>query len=384
MKNFGLKAGMLCIAAAISASAIADGLNPTWLPGGYDGITVNGSKEIGLTLNTLVQGSYTFSDNDGSDNASSFDVNHAVLMAHGDIADTDWGYWLDADFAQDTNYDNGNRNTSSNLRDALLYWKPCGNSMVRLGQFRTAFSRQSGAFDGGLQFTDRSLATNFFSFGRQGGAQVDGSWVDGMITGSAGIFNGTSSGEGQNTSGIDTDHAGVLSLRVNPTGHMDLLTEGDYAGTKDLATSFGVTYVGDAGNFYNPAAETNLNLARSVGYTRSTVSVDGNIRYMGAALQAELYTGSRNDDGTSDNTNVDGFYVQAGYYIVPQSTEIAARYSAINYEGSLSDSQTGVALTHFIYKNRVKATLGYDHYTYEATTGDTNDNRWMLQATMAL
>jgi hypothetical protein len=212
-----------------------------------------------------------------------------------------------------------------------------------------------------------------------------GTLADGMISGSAGIFNGESSGEGQNSSGVDTKHTGVFALRVNPTGSMNVAEEGDIDWTEELATSVGVVYA---------HSDREVNGLASVQDNTNLINVDANLKYMGLGINAEYFT--TNTDVAGDAS---GFYVQGGYFFVPKKLEIAARYgrtdcdngnaisanptsgTAVSCAGMDNISEASASLNYYFWRHNLKAQLGYDHVSYDSTgtASDVKSNRYIFQ-----
>lgn len=332
------------------------------------------------SIATLLQTRYAFNDRDekaGEVNTSSFDVNRARLIISGTALNREFSYMLSTDFISAPDSD-ANFNQSPSVRDAYIDWKPCRDDMgIRMGAFKTAVSRQFNTNQQSMQFADRSLVSEYFTIGRENGAMAYGSLADGMITGSAGIFNGESTGEGPNASGVDTRHTGVAAVRLNPTGKMNVSEEGDIDWTEDLATSLGVVYA------YADRALTSLDTVTTD--KANLVNVDANLKYMGLGIHAEYFVG--NSDVSGDPS---GFYLQGGYYFVPKKWEIAGRYGYTNCDngnasgtcsGLDSISEASASLNYYFWRHNMKAQLGYDHVTKDSAgaADDIRNNRYIFQ-----
>jgi phosphate-selective porin OprO/OprP len=345
-------------------------------------------------FNVLLMEAYTFTDNDndtGERNTSSFDMKQARVYLHGTALNEEFEYLLNGDFVGDTasrDRDAASQDSGANLVDAYLKWNSCDTGWVRIGQFRTGISRQFNNSDYKLQFADRSIASDFFDLGRQQGADTSWNLADGMVTVGAGIFNGESTGEGINQTGLDTDHTGVVNFRVNPVGKMDSYSEGDVEWTEDLAMSFGGAYA--HGNF-------NLGQDLSTGGDFDEVNVDANLKFMGWSANAEFFYGNVDIDGTDSDVEPLGFYAQAGYFIDPKVVELAASYSMIDCDdgkaGVVGGSCTGsdkvqeakLGVNYFWWGHNLKAQLNYVFLNQDTVLGDdVNTNKWVLQFTQYL
>jgi phosphate-selective porin OprO/OprP len=332
------------------------------------------------SIATMLQTRYSFNDRDedaGLTNSSSFDVNRARLIVSGTALNREFSYMLSTDFIAAPDSD-ANFDQSPSVRDAYIDWRPCNDDMgIRMGAFKTQVSRQFNTNQQSMQFVDRSNVSEYFTIGRENGAMAYGSFAEGMISASAGIFNGESTNEGPNTSGLDTRHTGVASLRINPTGRMDVSEEGDIDWTEELATSIGAVYA------YSDYAQTSD--AGTTTDDANLVNIDANLKYMGFSLHGEYFVG--NSDLNGDPS---GFYVQGGYFFVPKRWEIAGRYSQTNCDDGLASgqcvgldsiSETAASLNYHFWRHNLKAQLGYAHVNSDATGAkdDIRENRYVFQ-----
>jgi phosphate-selective porin OprO/OprP len=348
------------------------------------------------SIATMLQTRYAFTDRDedaGLANTSSFDVNRARLIVSGTALNREFTYMLSTDFISAPDSD-ANFDQSPSVRDAYIDWKPCNDdSGIRMGAFKTAVSRQFNTDQQSMQFADRSAASEYFTLGRQNGLMGYTALADGMITGSAGIFNGESDFEGANASGVDTRHTGVVAVRLNPTGSMNTAEEGDIDWTEELATSFGVTYA------YSDKANTVAGSAKHDGShdmdvdTGSTlvnqsglINVDANLKYMGFSLHGEYFYRDNDSDFSGDPS---GFYVQAGYFFSPKKFELAGRYAYTDCDngeavgtcaGNDNVTEASATLNYYFWRHNLKAQLGYDFVQTDSMAGgDVNSNRYIFQ-----
>lgn len=331
-------------------------------------------KGFTTSIATLIRSSYRFTDRDSDAannvNTSSFQVDNARLNISGSALHNEFKYKLQTDFVR-----------SPSLLDAYLEWHPCDYGWVRFGQFKTLVSRQYNTSAGSLQFADRSQATNYFNRGRQPGMLGSVSGDDGMYHLYAGIFNGASDGEGINSRGVDTNHAGTIGVRFNPMGEMNAMSEGDVEYTEDTAVSLGATY------------HYSEDTVSGADFEEHLVSVDANVKSEGLSVHGEFYYESQKAVGanTPDFEPL-GFYLQAGYFINPKELEIAARYGMVDCDNSACSAynsgvidqqqQAGASLNYYWWKHNLKAQLGYDFINDDTVAGnDLNTSRWTLQLT---
>lgn len=326
------------------------------------------------SIATMIQSRYAFTDVDedsGAKNTSSFDVNRARLIVSGTAMNNEFSYMLSTDFVDSTDTEGG----AVGVRDAYIDWRPCvDDAGVRMGAFKTAVSRQFNTNQQAMQFVDRSAVSEYFTLGRQNGIMAYGALADGMVTGSAGIFNGESDGEGANASGVDTRHTGVVSVRVNPTGSMNVEEEGDIDWTEELATSFGATYA------YSDK------VTGGVTNQSGLINIDANAKYMGLGIHAEYFYQNNDADISGDPS---GFYIQGGYFVTPKKLEVAARYGYTDCDngdaigtcaGNDNLSEASATLNYYLWRHNLKAQLGYDFVRNDSVAGeDFTTNRYVFQ-----
>jgi len=155
---------------------------------------------------------------------------------------------------------------------------------------------------------------------------------------------------------------------------------GDYAYNPGINTSTNNAFIGiDLGNLYNRQMLASTGNGRQLGWgivDYSSWSVDYVFKYRGFSFQSEYYwkTITRHEKGapcvqtnaagTACTTyapsllgNATGWYAQSGYYLVPRTVELAARYAYWNpdtHQSSDLVKQVDVSLNWFLSKT-------YDH-----------------------
>ncbi|MCB0321036.1 MAG: hypothetical protein KDD60_08930, partial [Bdellovibrionales bacterium] len=195
--------------------------------GGDSGANVHWNKgtridfaDEGFTakISTQFRTRYEFVDNDddtSAPNESSFSVNTARLVVSGSALSEEFDYKVQVDF----------KGGGAALKDAYLAWNACDYGSLQMGQYKPVFSRGNFTSVSKLQFADRSVASEFFSFDRNQGLQANFN-VNDDVQLTAAVFNGNSDGEGINSHGTDTSHLGVIGVRGNIAGEMDPFSEG--------------------------------------------------------------------------------------------------------------------------------------------------------------
>ena len=328
-------------------------------------------------INTQIQVRYEYTDADedvGGKNTSSFEFGKVRLEVAGTALHEEFFYKVQYDLVG--KYDSDGEMVP-NLKDAYLGWNACDWLVLRMGQFKTGVSRQWNTAEWGMQFADRSLASNYFNLGRMNGLHGKLDLADGQVILGAGIFNGESTYEGENRPGYDTRHTGVVDLRWNALGEMNSYVEGDVDWTEDPAISLGAAYA--FSNYTMTAEEINMK------YDSNTISVDANLKVKGFSIHGEIFTASVDPD-EGDDVDPVGFYLQTGYFFYPKELELAVRYSMVDYDlptGSSLDKTNSVDVTvnYYWWKHNLKAQLGYAFLNYDGPEGtdDSNETRWLFQ-----
>lgn len=344
-------------------------------------------------INTAIQTRYTYTDADSDygQNSSSFDVETARIIISGSALNNEFNYKLEGDFAgnQEENDSGGqvDQSSSPELLDAYLQWNACDWASARMGQFKTAVSRQFNTNNWDLQFIEITEASNLFNLGYQQGAQANWNW-DSLSVSSA-IFNGDSTGEGQNLPGVDTRMTGVFGARYNIMGDANPFVESDIAYSENAGWDFGAAYAYASGN-QNVTPSADMTVTDTVN--TQTVSVDSNFKYKGISVAGEFYYQDYSpDDYSGLDYNSQGFYLQTGYFLSPKKWEIAARYSYIDCDNGLAPgvcsgvddvNQATGGINYYWWGNNLKASLNYDFLNQDelgADSGNNNTNRWMFQ-----
>jgi hypothetical protein len=356
-------------------------------------------------IQTLIQTRYTFTQNDehfartpgslnlGSNraNTSSFDVQRARLIVSGTALYQEFAYRLETDFVGTAN-DGGTSaqtNKAPDVKDAYIAWQPCEEYTSKLGQFHVLISRQNQSDPGKLLLPDNSVVTTGFAFPRSQGFSQSADFADGKFQIAGGVYNGTSDGEGINSTGQDTPVLGVGVLRFNPTGKMDVYEEGDVNYTEDMATSIGLVYLhSDAHNNVttNPAS-------RAIETNIEEVNADLNLKYRGLSLQGEYFWGRPDQThGNFDAPDPKGGYVQVGYFVKPKTWELAARYGYVDCAdgragglcaGNDKINEAMGGINYYWWKHQLKTQLAYG-IVNEAQQGsptgrDINTEKWIFQ-----
>jgi len=342
-------------------------------------------------VTTYLQERYTFTDADegaGRKNTSSFEQNNARVIISGTALHNEFTYRLEGDFV---GYKGTDGTRAPYLRDAYIVWNAMPGVSFQLGQYKTFVSRQFVTASHTIQLPDEALASRAFGLSYQNGLSAKFTTEDKVFMLRAGIFNGESSGEGQNKGGVDLRHSGMVTARLNAVGQIDPYEETDVNYTEDFALSFGATY---AASWARKTFDAEIGLEDA---ERHTINVDAIMKYQGFSLAGEFYWADVDADSFASSANPLGFYVQTGYFFIPKKFEIAARYSYVDCDdglgcvGGLGSAiagtdkahEVGAVLNYYFWKHNLKAALAWLRLNeeYPGDTDDVNTNKWIFQVT---
>ncbi len=338
---------------------------------------------VNAALTLLLKERYTYTDADGGSDKSSFETKNARVYFSGDILKKEFSYMYMADFVGKT--DDGL--SSPTTKDAYLQWNPLPTADVRMGQYLVPVTRQVQTSPAKLQFPDASPATGVFAYGRNQGLMGGVKCEDNSMYARAAIFNGQSDGEGENMPGVDTDHLGVVTGRIDVLGPIDAFEESDVAYSKEPGLSFGASYAyGDSEN-----SVTRDEVSIGDERTNQTIGVDATFKYLGFSALSEVFYRDYDSDlaGTAEPM---GAYIQAGYFLIPEKVEVAGRWSYIDCDdglysagvcrGSENVNEAAAVLAYYFWKNHMKAMVSFDTVNQDAAVADADDvttNRWIFQ-----
>jgi len=276
-----------------------------------------------------------------------FGLHRTRLVFEGFAFSPDINYFVQFrnDTADSTTQNAAGRSTTQ-LYDAHITFKQLPWANLRIGQYRTHFGRQEFVSSALLQVVDRGFVAEAFVPNaidrRDQGVTLFSDESRYPLNYAFGVFNGV--GINLTRLGLTTPananelmYIGRLSANIlgNP-GY----AEGDLAYSQTPQMAVGASYGYNAGlqtNTTGPGSNNQVSTSiSSLGNGRllnqgtvdiGTGGIDAVFKYRGLSLQAEGFV--RNIDTHDDSKrigNATGFYVQGGYFVVPSTLEIVARY----------------------------------------------------------
>lgn len=333
---------------------------------------------------------YTDKDSQSSDDVSDFDVKRIKLVLQGHVFSKNLGYRYIGDLS-----------SGFRTEDALLYYKFAEPLVLQVGQFVPPQSRQEMTSSARQFFIERSLANDTFNLGRDQGLQAAGSFADKLVEYRLGIFNGN----GPNTSNPDNRHMYAGRLDFNPLGAY-AMDEAGWPSDKprlNLGGSFAWNKVGanDVGGGFDRDNDV-MDVALDLDKTRytGTAGKDNfitdygkeltwllwtaniNATWLGANFAAEYFNLNADPDLGKD-WDADGYYVQAGYQILPNTLDVGIRYSEIksddaNASAKFDKSETQLGVNYYFKKHNLKLQGDYT-WVNDDMTKDRDDQVARLQ-----
>lgn len=369
---------MLIIATA--AGAADSGIQVSAAPGsGVQVRTADGNYAVGL--GGRVQLLYSGIDRDEGRDVSEFRIPRARVIARGHAYRPTFRYYFQGDF-----------NDDFSLRDAYLEAAHFAAAEVRAGQFKIPFNRVQVASSAGLQFVERAILNDEFILGDSGrdiGLQVGGVVLPERLHYAVGLFNGS----GPNTSDADSNHLAVGRVLVTPLADFpDYYVEGDLR--DDLPARFGagfaLAYLGDerTGRTVKRAGLTD-----GVAYPgfrgADIVATTADAQFKAAGFSALFdYHFRQIDPRGLAGIEAHGINLQAGYFVLPKTVEIALRFAWIDPQQGRRDDHVreyGVAAGYFLFGHNLKIQADVRRIESEQTDASTeNDLAFRLQVQAVL
>ncbi len=330
-----------------------------------------------------IQLRYTYDDQDVStpqNNKGSFRVRRFKTKLDG------WIYTKDLKYELQMNWVGGpsvsGRNTP-NLEDGNLQYDFTGGQklfMLKGGQYKAPFGRQELTSSGSQQFVDRSIASGFFSPGRQIGLETLGQFgtknVPDMVTYAGGLFNGN----GINRSTNDNDkYEYVGRVMFSPVGNVG------YSESNLQHYDFRISVAGDYNNnnqIVIPADgdPTGIDVTSEWG-------ADLVIKELGGLFLYGEYYWRTIDNVAGAATAQTGLTAQLGW-LFGIHWEIAGRYSQIDPNTDVDENlqkEYRAGLNWYINKHNLKIQTDFGWLENEAQNGADGEpprknKEWRLQA----
>ncbi len=358
------------------------------------------------SIGGLFQVRYTFMDLDKDNdtaskhaqNSSKFELKRIKLLFGGNAYSKDLTYKLSLNFS---NITGGTTTNGGLMEESWMNYRLYDEVQFRFGQDKVQFARQWLTPSTALQFVDTSVVTNAFAPGYDTGLAVHGKVAKGIVNYSIAALGGV----GQNTFRTTTDNAFAARVVVNPFGELKN-TEADFDNSVKPLLSVGTNFYRDT--IYS-GETNNLGFTKSSGWYSigstlmpaaqkftagevldfNTVGIDTAFKWKGLSVTGEYFYAEA--QGKKSTVSADGFYAQAGYFVIPQKVELAYRYSYLDPNRNVGNDrwvENTAAASWYLNKNFLKLqadyTLVHKQAAIASTSGknDTGDQQVRFQAQM--
>ncbi|MDB5145888.1 MAG: hypothetical protein JWQ66_4601 [Mucilaginibacter sp.] len=283
-----------------------------------------------LQISGLVQARYQGFEQSGVNNA--FDLHRARLDAKGNITDA-WSYEIYTEFASTTK-----------LLDAYTSYKIADYLKFTAGQFKIPFSYESLTSDSQLEFIDRSQVIEALAGrskdvignqnGRDIGVQISGSFAKlnnhYLFDYTFGVFNGA----GYDVTTDNNNHKDIVArFGIHPIKGLDF--GGSLYSGEDI-----------------PLATTKV--PNPVTQARNRYGFDGHY-VIGALSVAAEYA-----HGTDGSILRDGWYAQAGYFILPK-LQLEAKYDTYDPNKVITTDRSTIYIggINYVFNAWTKLSVDY-------------------------
>lgn len=354
-------------------------------------------EKFQLTLGGVLQTRYSFTDLEvntpTAPDSSKFETKSLKLVMSG------YAYNKNITYEVQTNFVQGG--STKLLERGYFNYRILDEVQLLVGQTNVPFGRQWLNATTGLEFVDRSYASDAFRAGYDTGLKLNGKIADSLVTYDVGVYGGV----GQSTYRTTKNNALAARVTVNPFGPV-AYSEGDLDNRSKPLLSIGADYyMNTLKATFTPAAgatkastalETNnLDLAASSGWLGkglnkftmsedvdiSSYSVDAAFKWSGISIQGEYLRGEAEGKSSHKLLRSEGFYVQTGYFVIPKTVELALRYSYADLDRDTANrniTDTTGAVSWYINKHNLK--IQGDVTSSHNQNGATDDMLYRLQA----
>lgn len=351
MKTVLRMVGLSCVLALVAAAAFGQD---------KEGVTVQAADgEASLTLGGLLQ--VQFEDGDRGDarfpatGEDRFYLRRARLNATGAFAEQ-FDFRLEFELAGTLGSTNGLR---AQMTDGYVNWNRYAFANVRAGQLKTPFGFEQLYADPRLPTIERSLANDRLTLNRQLGAQLWGDLLDKHLSYAVGVFNGNGVNNSANDNGkfLWAGRLAVTSWKGNLFGGPASWAIGGNAfQSEDTALS-----LPDLNLDSTPTTpdRDNLFTGKRKGYGVDSQFETGPFSLWVEYLRNHL---EPTDARPFAKFDADGWYAQAGVFLVPKKLQAVAKHETFDPSRRLSGDDVStdtVGLNYFIRGNSLKLQLDY-------------------------
>ncbi|MGR3318304.1 MAG: porin [Candidatus Anammoxibacter sp.] len=340
--------------------------------------------KFSMKTNGRMQFRYSFEDFDRKDDDSSFRLRRARIKWTGH-AYKDFKYKIELALRS-----SGTKDGSKGV-ELIDWWAdytryPFAN--IRFGQWKVPFNRQRVVSSENLQLIDRSVANFEFALNRQIGVQGFGKLFDKKLEYYFGFFNGNGRNESRND---NNEHMFLFRTSYNLLGGYGKgisEVESDIAySEKPLAHISGAIAFDSTEDVTLDLEDVTVDMEGLVVAVpaseadRTSIVVEYGFKYKGFSAIGEYYW--RKTYGIADTNIIDqGFFAQAGYFLIPKKFEVTGRYSLVDFDDELkadATRETTFGLNWFFAEHKSKLQFNATRIDNEKPGPDDIDYKYRFQ-----
>ena len=332
MKTVLCRVGLCCVLALLASAAFGQ------TKGAINVQAANG--EVSLTLGGLLQ--VQFEDGDRGDSRfpatgeDRFYLRRARLNATGTFAEQ-FDFRLEFDLAGSLGSATGLR---AQMTDGFINWNRYAAANVRVGQFKTPFGFEQLYPDPRLLTMERSLVNDRLTLNRQLGAQLWGDLADKRVSYAVGVFNGNGVNNSNNDNGKFLWAGRLSAVPWKGTalgGPASWGVGGNAFQSEDTALS-----LPDLGFDSTPttADRDNIFTGKRHGFGVDSQLELGRLSIWAEYLRSRFEPTNRRPAASFD---ADGWYVQGGWYLVPQKLQVVLKHETFDPSRQISGGEIGRA-----------------------------------------
>ncbi len=334
---------------------------------GYDnGFFIRSAdKDFQLNINGYLQFRYSYAGSEGHKpntnyNTSGFAFRRARLILSGNAFEN-FIYCISGDFQTGISGASVGNNNAFAILDTWAGYKFSPMFVVRAGSMLVPFTHVE-YFSSGTEFPDFAVAEAPFDPVRSDAVDLDGTLITHKLNYEVQVNNGsTSNDNGNNGPGGHFGNRPAVYGRVNfaQGGHIsDFNDSPDYAWHKHLAWLLGAAAGYESQNPFASSVPGSTTAPAGTGTLNGNLTrftIDAHAKYRGFAFNSALYMQNINQDvpitgSTAKSLFETGYYLEAGYFLVPHRWEVAGRF--------------GELLTNHTNQHQYEGTIGLNYYIF--------------------
>ena len=330
-----------------------------------------------LEIGNRLQVRYTYDDDEGAENTSSFRVRrHKVFFT---------GHAFTKRLTYKVQWNLPAEDGRGQLEDAYANFKFIDFFQMRGGQYKVPYNREELISSGKQQFVDRSIASEEFNLDRDIGVMFHAKPMKGLFEYNLAVMTGAGINATKNT-----NDAMLWTARfaVNPLGDFDAYSESDLKYEETPKLALGAAFATDDGSkmFVRDKVRSFKKAVNTRQVTGDALFKWRGFSFLGAGFWREINAHTGESGFSRSGTNANGYTLQAGYFVptplLQKHLEFAGRYSY--FDPNLrtrkdSEREWGGAVNWFFNDHNNKIQADVRKLITERSNDDKDDLEFRLQ-----